>query len=155
MDSEKRDRLHQEICRVVESIQDEDLFILARIALCWLCVSARPIQAQELWLALLIQQTHSAKGSDQLDVFINNKGVVMGCVGPHGMDGCGWGDGRAFQWRDGVLQDLTDLVRAKGAALPTGAVLTEVLALNDAGSFVARMKTPGASDSFVRLIARP
>ncbi|KAL0468326.1 hypothetical protein QR685DRAFT_599001 [Neurospora intermedia] len=76
MDSEKRDRLHQEICRVVESIQDEDLFILARIALCWLCVSARPIQAQELWLALLIQQTHSAKGSDQLDVFINNKGVV-------------------------------------------------------------------------------
>ncbi|EGO55324.1 hypothetical protein NEUTE1DRAFT_123766 [Neurospora tetrasperma FGSC 2508] len=74
MDSEKRDRLHQEICRVVESIQDEDLFILARIALCWLCVSVRPIQSQELWLALLIQQTHSTRGSDQLDVFIN-KGV--------------------------------------------------------------------------------
>ncbi|KAK3496315.1 hypothetical protein B0T13DRAFT_283692 [Neurospora crassa] len=74
MDSEKRDRLHQEICRVVESVQDEDLFILARIALCWLCVSARPIQSQELWLALLIQQTHSTRGSDQLDVFIN-KGV--------------------------------------------------------------------------------
>ncbi|KAJ4415258.1 hypothetical protein N0V85_002804 [Neurospora sp. IMI 360204] len=72
MDNDNRNRLHQEICRVVESIQDEDLFILARIALCWLCVSARPIQSRELWLALLIQQTHTTRGSDQLDVFINN-----------------------------------------------------------------------------------
>ncbi|KAK3347816.1 hypothetical protein B0H65DRAFT_461478 [Neurospora tetraspora] len=72
MDNDKRNRLHQEICCVVESIRNEDKFILARIALCWLCVSARPIQSRELWLALLIQQTHSTRGSDQLDIFINN-----------------------------------------------------------------------------------
>ncbi|CCC12943.1 hypothetical protein SMACR_06085 [Sordaria macrospora] len=72
MDNDKQTRLHQEICRVVESIQDEDLFILARIALCWLCVSARPLQSRELWLALLISQTQSTRGSDQVDVLVNN-----------------------------------------------------------------------------------
>ncbi|KAK1776647.1 hypothetical protein QBC45DRAFT_211978 [Copromyces sp. CBS 386.78] len=77
MDIDKRSRLQQEICRVVESIQDEDLFILARIALCWLCVSARPLQSRELWLALLIQQTHSTKGSDQVDSLINNGVPVL------------------------------------------------------------------------------
>ncbi|KAK3952323.1 hypothetical protein QBC32DRAFT_144466 [Pseudoneurospora amorphoporcata] len=77
MDMDKRSRLQQEICRVVESIQDEDLFILARIALCWLCVSARPLQSRELWLALLIQQTHSTKGSDQVDSLINNGVPVL------------------------------------------------------------------------------
>lgn len=86
---------------------------------------------------------------------INNRGVIMGCVGPSGSQTCHWGTGRAFIWREGVLQDLTDLVRAKGAALPSGAVLIAVQALNDAGSFVARMRTPNAQDTVVRLTAVP
>ncbi|KAK3391334.1 hypothetical protein B0T20DRAFT_489391 [Sordaria brevicollis] len=70
--NENRKRLHQEISRVVESIPDQDLFIIARIALCWLCVSARPLQARELWLLCLMQQIHSTQGSDELDVFVND-----------------------------------------------------------------------------------
>lgn len=69
---------------MVESITDEDLFIIARIALCWLCVSARPLRPQELWFALMIQQTHSTRGSDQLDALIN-KGIsftVEGAIAP-------------------------------------------------------------------------
>ncbi|MFY9479452.1 MAG: hypothetical protein WAQ08_17560 [Aquabacterium sp.] len=89
------------------------------------------------------------------DPVINSRGVIMGCVGPSGSQECHWGMGRAFIWREGVLQDLTDLVRSKGAALPSGAVLIAVHAINDAGSFVARMRAPNAQDTIVRLTAVP
>ena len=84
---------------------------------------------------------------------INNRGVVMGCMGAHGSQNCE-GDTRTFIWRNGVLEDLANVVKAKGVSLPSGAVLTKVLALNDAGSFVAQMKASGQY-STVRLTAKP
>jgi hypothetical protein len=65
------------------------------------------------------------------------------------------GETRPVVWINGVAQDLNTFVTAKGAKLPTGATLTQVLAANDQGSFVARMLGADKSTvSIVRLTAR-
>jgi hypothetical protein len=61
---------------------------------------------------------------------------------------------RTFIWQQGVLSDLTVWVASKGAKLPAGAVLTDVLAINSKGSLVAIMRASG-QDSYVRLTAKP
>lgn len=99
-------------------------------------------------------------------VFLNNAGVVVGRInsltvpvgdGPlvpltnHGVYGA---EPRTFIWQNGTLSDLTTWVGNKGAKLPAGAVLTDVLALNDKGSLVAVMKANG-TQRYVRLTAKP
>jgi len=62
---------------------------------------------------------------------------------------------RPVVWINGLAQDLNTFVTAKGAKLPTGATLTQVLAANDLGSFVARMLGADKTTvSIVRLTAR-
>jgi hypothetical protein len=100
-------------------------------------------------------------------MWLNNAGVVVGRIqqgaaplgnGPlvpltnHGVSGAEVP--RTFIWQKGSLSDLTAWVATKGAKLPAGAVLTEVLAINDKGSLVAMMRANGA-DSYVRLTAKP
>lgn len=100
-------------------------------------------------------------------MWLNNAGVVVGRIqngaaplgnGPLEPLTNHWVSGaevpRTFIWQKGTLSDLTAWVAAKGAKLPAGAVLTEVLAINDKGSLVAMMRANGV-DSHVRLTARP
>jgi hypothetical protein len=61
---------------------------------------------------------------------------------------------RTFVWQKGSLSDLTTWVATKGAKLPAGAVLTDVLAINDKGSLVAVMRANGV-DAYVRLTSKP
>lgn len=87
---------------------------------------------------------------DMVPAVISKKGEVLGTIQR------ATGREHAFIWRNGVFSDLTAEVRAKGAKLPTGAVLKEVLAINDKGSILAVMRhgTP-TTLSTVRLTAKP
>lgn len=99
-------------------------------------------------------------------VRLTAQGDVLGCMVPPGEPDaqtgyalrppeCSNAKARAFIWSGGTMQDLTAVARAKGAKLPTGAVLTDVLAANARGSFVARMlAADGKTVSFVRLTAK-
>lgn len=82
---------------------------------------------------------------------MNNQGVVVGYLNPLDQDPAGR---RGFIWRNNTLTDVTELLRSKGVALPVGAVITDVLAINDKGSMVAAMKA-GNVTSLVRLSAKP
>lgn len=64
-------------------------------------------------------------------------------------------DRRGFMWRDNTLIDMTEYLLAKGVALPAGAVITNVLAINDKGSMVAAMKNSKGVISLIRLAAKP
>jgi hypothetical protein len=98
---------------------------------------------------------------------MNNAGTVVGCMGPATADQlffeltpwtnlgvCSAPDARAYIWQKGVLSDLASHVASKGVKLPAGAQLTDVLAINDKGSMVARMLV-GTTYSLVRLTAKP
>ena len=101
---------------------------------------------------------------------MNASGVVVGRMGQAGQDLSYSNSGhidhilypaiadktaRAFIWRNGVTSDLTAWVAAKGAKLPTGAVLTDAVAINDSGSIVATMRSAAGAFSVVRLTAKP
>jgi len=63
---------------------------------------------------------------------------------------------RAFLWKNGVMQDLSDLVKARGVKLMAGVWLSSALAINDQGSIVASYIDPSAKKQvFVRLQAKP
>lgn len=62
---------------------------------------------------------------------------------------------RAILWRQGATLDLTAHAKARGAALPTGAVLEDARDINDAGTLVAVMRNRWGTLSTVRLLARP
>lgn len=62
---------------------------------------------------------------------------------------------RAAIWRDGVMSDLTAYLAAKGVPLPSGAILTQALSLNDKGSILAEMKDAAGKFSYVRFTAVP
>jgi uncharacterized membrane protein len=101
---------------------------------------------------------------------LNAAGAVVGRMGqaanidrtssysgeaPERGPGIDFNTGRAFIWREGVTTDLTTLVASKGAKLPTGAVLSDAIAINDQGSILARMRDAKGVMSYVRLTAKP
>lgn len=103
-------------------------------------------------------------------MLLNNAGVVVGCqsspttqvpvvngfslLSPTLDQSSCLDGGRAYIWQKGVLSDLTTYVTSKGVKLPAGAVLTDVVAINDKGSLVAQMNV-GTAKSLVRLTAKP
>lgn len=103
-------------------------------------------------------------------MLLNNAGVVVGCqsspttqvpvvngfsrLSPALDQSSCLDGGRAYIWQKGVLSDLTTYVTSKGVKLPAGAVLTDVVAINDKGSLVAQMNV-GTTKSLVRLTAKP
>lgn len=103
-------------------------------------------------------------------MLLNNAGVVVGCqsspttqvpvvngfsrLSPALDQSSCLDGGRAYIWQKGVLSDLTTYVSSKGVKLPAGAVLTDVVAINDKGSLVAQMNV-GTTKSLVRLTAKP
>jgi hypothetical protein len=115
------------------------------------------------------QAVDPGPGRAILRALINGSGVVVGHTelltgqevdgGQFAPGGLGYssgnGSGRAFIWANGVFSDLTTVVAGKGAKLPSGAILTNVLALNDQGSLVAVMKASDGVLSVVRLTAKP
>ena len=89
---------------------------------------------------------------------INASGVVVGRSGSSATDApelYNYAGGRAFIWINGSTQDLTNYVKARGAKLPSGAVLEDARAINDKGSIVAVMKNWLGTRSIVRLTAKP
>jgi hypothetical protein len=89
---------------------------------------------------------------------INAAGVVVGRSGSDATDAPDlykYAGGRAFIWINGSTQDLTDYVKARGARLPSGAVLEDARAINDKGSIVAVLRNWLGTRSTVRLTAVP
>lgn len=89
---------------------------------------------------------------------INASGVVVGRSGSSATDAPDlykYAGGRAFIWINGSTQDLTNYVKARGAKLPSGAVLEDARAINDKGSIVAVMKNWLGTRSIIRLTAKP
>jgi uncharacterized membrane protein len=63
---------------------------------------------------------------------------------------------RAFIYKQGLTQDLTDLAKAKGVKLPTGAYFSAVAGVNAKGSIVATyVDAKGLNPVQVRLTAVP
>jgi hypothetical protein len=62
---------------------------------------------------------------------------------------------RGFIWRDGVMSDLTDYLKAKGVKLPAGTVFTSAVAINAKGSMVAEYFDAAGNYSVVLLTAKP
>lgn len=89
---------------------------------------------------------------------MNAAGVVVGRSGSSPTDAPDlykYAGGRAFIWINGSTQDLTNYVKARGAKLPSGAVLEDARDINDKGSIVAVMKNWLGTRSIVRLTAKP
>ncbi len=89
---------------------------------------------------------------------MNAAGVVVGRSGSSATEAPDlykYVGGRAFIWINGSTQDLTNYVKARGAKLPSGAVLEDARAINDKGSIVAVMKNWLGTRSIVRLTAKP
>jgi hypothetical protein len=89
---------------------------------------------------------------------MNAAGVVVGRSGSSATDAPDlykYAGGRAFIWINGSTQDLTQYVKARGAKLPSGAVLEDARAINDKGSIVAVMRSSLGTRTTVRLTARP
>jgi uncharacterized membrane protein len=92
---------------------------------------------------------------------INATGTVIGVMGtdfPAGVDPSTVARKplRAFLWKDGVMSDLTTLVATKGVKLPAGAILQNIVAINDQGSLVAMYENPqNQRYVYVRLLAKP
>jgi hypothetical protein len=89
---------------------------------------------------------------------MNAAGVVVGRSGSSATEApdlYNYAGGRAFIWINGSTQDLTNYVKARGAKLPSGAVLEDARAINDKGSIVAVMKNWLGTRSIVRLTAKP
>lgn len=89
---------------------------------------------------------------------INASGVVVGRSGSSATDAPDlykYAGGRAFIWINGSTQDLTNYVKARGAKLPSGAILEDARAINDKGSIVAVMKNWLGTRSIIRLTAKP
>lgn len=84
---------------------------------------------------------------------MNASGVVVGTVTPPNVFN-GQQD-RAFIWKDGVFNDLTAWVAAKGVRLPAGAVIANAWRINAQGSILASMREANGKSSIVRLTARP
>lgn len=62
---------------------------------------------------------------------------------------------RAFIWSNGVMQDLNTVAATKGAKLPAGATLVDVMAINAQGSLVAKVLAADKKTvSYVRLTAK-
>lgn len=82
---------------------------------------------------------------------LNANGVVVGSTFQRSSQ-----QERAFIWKDGVTSDLTTWVKAKGAKLPVGAVLTNAWSINAQGSILATMRdAAGKNPTTVRLTAKP
>lgn len=89
---------------------------------------------------------------------MNAAGVVVGRSGSSATDApelANYAGGRAFIWINGSTQDLTNYVKARGAKLPSGAVLEDARTINDKGSIVAVMKNWLGTRSIIRLTAKP
>jgi hypothetical protein len=87
---------------------------------------------------------------------INSSGTVVGVLGPDLSAGSTATTRRAYIWQNGLMRDLTTLVASKGVKLPTGAVLSNVVAINDQGSVVAAYNNPKTqAPVYVRLQAKP
>jgi hypothetical protein len=89
---------------------------------------------------------------------MNAAGVIVGRSGTSATDApdlYNYAGGRAFIWINGSTQDLTQYAKARGAKLPSGAVLEDARAINDRGSIVAVMKNWLGVRSVVRLTAIP
>jgi hypothetical protein len=87
---------------------------------------------------------------------INSAGTVIGVLGPDQSAGSTATTRRAYIWQNGLMRDLTTLVASKGVKLPTGAVLNNVVAINDQGSLVAAYNNPKTqAPVYVRLQAKP
>ena len=95
-----------------------------------------------------------ARAGDRLTATdIGTGGVVLGTVTPSGTtDGA---QDRAFIWQDGVANDLTAWVTARGVKLPAGAVLSAAWRINAQGSILASLRESNGKTSLVRLTARP
>lgn len=88
---------------------------------------------------------------------VNASGTVIGTVfSDPPAPGGAYKTPRAYLWRNGLMQDLTTWVATKGVKLPTGAVLSVVVSINDQGSLVAGFEHPSTKkQTYVRLQAKP
>lgn len=88
---------------------------------------------------------------------VNASGTVIGVVlSDPPPPGASYKTPRAYIWQNGQMQDLTTLVASKGVKLPAGAVLDNVVSINDQGSLVVGFQHPSTHKQiYVRLQAKP
>ena len=87
---------------------------------------------------------------------MNSLGTVVGCLQAP-VANPGRSDNQPFIWRQGVLENLSTWLQARGIRLASGTALGCPVAINDAGSILAYTYRVASPDTitWVRLNARP
>jgi hypothetical protein len=87
---------------------------------------------------------------------MNSSGTVVGCT-QNVVSTPKRSDNTAFIWRNGVLQDLSQVLTSKGVTLPSGTRLGCPVAINDSGSILAYYYRTASVNTvtWVRFTARP
>jgi hypothetical protein len=101
--------------------------------------------------------THiNGNGKRVLASAMNSSGTVVGCT-QNNVTSPTRADNTAFIWKNGVLQDLSQVLTSKGVKLPSGTRLGCPIAINDSGSILAYYYRTASVNTvtWVRFTARP
>lgn len=98
----------------------------------------------------------NGNGKRVISTAMNSSGTVVGCT-QNVVSTPKRTDNTAFIWQNGVLQDLTQVLKSKGVSIPSGRRLGCPVAINDSGSILAYHYSTTSTNSitWVRFTARP